>query len=205
MWWTFRFRWVISSLESLNSHQVSYYIDTKIAFLPLLQAEIVIKEYIMLKIGHFKGYIMLGSSFPRPLTRTSSRRSWGGRTPAWPSPPSDRCWVCPRSWWRWGHTAPALTSPAVSCTCKQRQFSLYYTLHPGIEFLMLPVNVVRDERSIEGNTEPFSGQEEEEVEEDVEDVLRQHLDRYCDNEVVKVINKLITRGLRLAHWSIGFL
>ena len=70
---------------------------------------------------------------------------------------------------------------------------------------MLPVNVVRDERSIEGNTEPFSGQEEEEVEEDVEDVLRQHLDRYCDNEVVKVINKLITRGLRLAHWSIGFL
>ena len=70
---------------------------------------------------------------------------------------------------------------------------------------MLPVNVVRDERSIEGDAEPFSGQEEEEVEEDVEDVLRQHLDRYCDNEVVKVINKLITRGLRLAHWSIGFL
>ena len=70
---------------------------------------------------------------------------------------------------------------------------------------MLPVNVIRDERSIEGDAEPFSGQEEEEVEEDVEDVLRQHLDRYCDNEVVKVINKLITRGLRLAHWSIGFL
>ena len=67
------------------------------------------------------------------------------------------------------------------------------------------MNVVRDERSIEGDAEPFSGQEEEEVEEDVEDVLRQHLDRYCDNEVVKVINKLITRGLRLAHWSIGFL
>ena len=49
------------------------------------------------------------------------------------------------------------------------------------------MNVVRDERSIEGDAEPFSGQEEEEVEEDVEDVLRQHLDRYRDNEVVKMI------------------
>ena len=87
----------------------------------------------MLKMGHFKGYIMLGSSIPHPLTRISSKRSWGGRTPAWPSPPSGRCWACPRSWWRWGHTAPALTSPAVSCTCKQRQFSLYYTLHPDID------------------------------------------------------------------------
>ena len=67
------------------------------------------------------------------------------------------------------------------------------------------MNVVRDERSIEGDAEPFSGQEEEEVEEDVEDVLRQHLGRYRDNEVVKVTNKVITRGLRLAHWSIGFL
>ena len=44
------------------------------------------------------------------------------------------------------------------------------------------MNVVCDERSIEGDAEPFSGQEEEEVEEDVEDVLRQHLDRYRDNE-----------------------
>ena len=70
---------------------------------------------------------------------------------------------------------------------------------------MLPVNVVRDERSIEGNTEPFSGQEEEEIEEDVEDVLGQHLVKYHDDEVVKVINKVITRGVRLAHWSIGFL
>ena len=67
------------------------------------------------------------------------------------------------------------------------------------------MNVVRDERSIEGDAEPFSGQEEEEVEEDVEDVLRQHLGRYRDNEVVKVTNKVFTRGLRLAHWSIGFL
>ena len=48
---------------------------------------------------------------------------------------------------------------------------------------MLPVNVVHDERSIEGDAEPFSGQEEEEVEEDVEDVLRQHLDKYHDDEV----------------------
>ena len=38
----------------------------------------------------------------------------------------------------------------------------------------LPVDVVGDQRSIEGNTEPLPGAQEEEVEQDVEDVLRQH-------------------------------
>ena len=36
------------------------------------------------------------------------------------------------------------------------------------------MHVVGDQRSIEGNTEPLPGAQEEEVEQDVEDVLRQH-------------------------------
>ena len=40
--------------------------------------------------------------------------------------------------------------------------------------MALPVDVVGDQRSIEGNTEPLPGTQEEEVEQDVEDVLRQY-------------------------------
>ena len=104
------------------------------------------------------------------------------------------CSMCRHSWWRWGRRGLRQTSPGGSCTWEYRGIHRY--LRKGLSdvkisgnlsygcwekhlwawepivrlWWIIPMDVVADERRVEQNAKPLSGDQEQEVEENVQDI-----------------------------------